>query len=158
MSDEILAEVSASAPRRVMGVVMLGGLGVLLLYIAFMTPPAPVWQVFLIVLGLASLWLAQVMWQVTAVTLILTPTELRDSDGTVLVRVEDVAAVDRGAFALKPSNGFMIKTHRPQARGWRPGMWWRIGRRVAVGGVTPGSQTKPMADILSAMLVRDRGL
>ena len=154
MSDEVLATVHASPPRRAMGFGTLAGLGVLLLYIAFMQPPALHWQVFLIVLGAGALWLAQHMWQVTGRHLELTATELRDSDGTVLARVEDIASVDRSAFAMKPSNGFSIKTHRPQARCWRPGMWWRIGRRVAVGGVTPGSQTRPMADIISMLIAR----
>ena len=157
MSDEILARVEASVPRRYLGLAMLVGLGALLLYIAFATPPALHWQLFLIVLGLLILWVAQLMWQATEGVLVLTRSELREEGGPVLARIEDIERVDRGAFALKPSNGFMIKTRRPQARGWRPGMWWRLGRRVAVGGVTPGSQTKPMADIIAALLTEDRG-
>ena len=152
MSQEVLATLHASPPRRVLGVGMQAGLGLLLLYIAFATPPALVWQVFLIVVGLGSLWMAQRMWQVTALHLVLTREALCDSEGTVLARIDNIASVERGPFALKPSNGFMIKTIAPQARGWQPGVWWRIGRRVAVGGVTPGSQAKPMADIIAILI------
>jgi hypothetical protein len=70
----------------------------------------------------------------------------------VLARIDDVVAVDRGMFAIKPSNGFMLKLKTPAPRAWHPGLWWRLGRRLAVGGVTPGSQTRPVADIISVMI------
>lgn len=152
MTEEVLATLHASPARRVLGVGMQAALGVLLLYIAFATPPALVWQIFLVVVGVASLWMAQRMWQVSAMHLVLTRTALTDSDGTVLARIDNIAAVERGPFALKPSNGFMIKTINSQDPGWRPGMWWRFGRRVAVGGVTPGSQAKPMADLIAILI------
>ena len=46
-----------------------------------------------------------------------------------------------------------LKTKTPAARRWEPGLWWRIGRRIGVGGVTPASQSKVMADLISARLV-----
>lgn len=155
MSDEILMEVGTSAVRRVIGVAMLTGLGVLMVYIAFATQTSVLWRIFLIVFGVAILWLSQRMWFATALRLQLTEHDLRDSDGTVLVRIEDVVKVERGNFSIKPSNGFMIKANSPQKLSWQPGLWWRMGRMVAIGGVTPGSQTKPMADIIAAM-VADR--
>ena len=45
----------------------------------------------------------------------------------------------------------MLKTRTPGPRVWRPGIWWRIGRRVGIGGVMPGHQTKAMAEILAAL-------
>lgn len=156
MSDEVLARVYASAPRRFLGVGMMAGLGGLMLYIAFATPPALQWQVFLLMIGGGALWVAQVMWQATSRHLVLTDQDLRDSEGRVLVTLDNVERVDRGAFAFKPSNGFIIRTRSKQERAWQPGLWWRFGRRVAVGGVTPSSQTKPMADIM-AMILADRG-
>ena len=92
------------------------------------------------------------MSQATASRLILTQDTLSDADGTVLANVKDIVAVDRGMLAAKPSNGFVLRLDRGAPSAWRPGLWWRFGKRVAVGGVTSGAQTKPMADILSAML------
>jgi hypothetical protein len=154
MSDEILATVRASAARRYLAVAALGLLSAMVLYLAISTSPDWPWRVFLFVLGLAALYATQALWSATALSLELTETELRDSSGVVLAKVEDIAVINRGTFAFKPSNGFMIKTKTKQARAWRPGIWWRLGRGVAVGGVTPGSQTKPMADILSALVAQ----
>lgn len=153
--DDILAVVDPRGPRRIIGITLLLVLGGLVLYLAFLQPPAnPLWQVFLIGMGLISLWFAYRMQEATTRKLYLTEAALTDSDGTVLARVEDIVAVNRGAFAIKPSNGFILTLKNPAPRVWQPGLWWRLGRRVAVGGVTPGAQARPMADIIAVMIAR----
>jgi len=154
MSDEILAIVEASAARRWMGVIMLAGLGGLLIYLALVAPPTPVWQVFLIVVGVLAVWMAERMRRATEHRIELTETELSFSDGQVIARVAEIEKVDRGVFAMKPSNGFMVRTSKPAGRAWRPGLWWRVGRRIGVGGVTSAGQTKAMSEILSALVAQ----
>ncbi len=153
MPDDILATAGASQPRRIFAVAVMAGLGVLLVWLALSAPPAnPFWTGFLVGLGVVALVLARRLWRATSHTLILRESGLYDSDGTTLALIEDIRKVDRGTFAMKPSNGFIVLLNRSAGRGWRPGLWWRFGRRVAVGGVTAGSQTKPMADILTLRL------
>ena len=153
MSSEILATVHASAPRRLFGVTLNIVLGLLLIYIALIKPPAHMgWQAFLVLLGVTVLWLGQKMWYATQRVIELTETELRDSSGEVIAYVDQIVSIDRGMLAFKPSNGFIFKVKTAQPRAWNPGLWWRFGRRVGVGGVTPGSSKKMMADILAAKL------
>jgi hypothetical protein len=152
MNNEVLAVVEVSPGRRWMGIIMLAGLGGLLIYVAFVAPPEPAWQAFLIVVGALALWMAERMHRATEHRIELTETELRTSEGQVIALVSEVVSIDRGILAIKPSNGFMIKTRQPGPRAWRPGMWWRIGRRVGVGGVTSAGQTKAMSEVLSALL------
>lgn len=152
--NEVLATVSASKGRRFLGLVSLGLLGIMLIYIAFVRPPELIWQIFLIVVGGVSLWMADAMRRATANVVELTPKGLRDSDGTVIAAIDDIEGMDRGFFAFKPSNGFLLKlrTGASAGRVWRPGLWWRMGRRVGVGGMTPNNQTKFMSDVLAAMM------
>ena len=152
--NEVLATVKASSGRRLIGLTSLGALGVFLAYIAFTSSPGLGWQLFLLVCGGAAIWMADRMRRATASVIELTPTELRDGDGTVIARVAVIEALDRGVFAFKPSNGFLLRTAAGTQDGnvWRPGLWWRIGRRVGIGGMTPGSQTKFMSEIISAMM------
>ncbi|MFC3616040.1 hypothetical protein ACFORG_20000 [Lutimaribacter marinistellae] len=157
MNGEVLATVEASAPRRWLGVGMLVLMGALLIYVAFATPPALAFQVFLLIVGGLSLWLAQRMMQATAHRIELTETELRSSTGEVIAKVEDVEAMDRGVFAFKPSNGFLIRTRTPAANAWHPGLWWRMGRRIGIGGVTPGGQAKFMSEALAALVMEREG-
>lgn len=151
--DEVMATVSASFTRRWMGVGALYAMGAFLMYLALTGSPAFGWRVFLIVFGFGSMWLADTMRRATGHVIELTREELRDSSGVVLARVDDIAKVDRGIFAFKPSNGFLIKlSTRTAGRVWRPGLWWRLGRQIGIGGVAPGYQTKFMSEMLAAML------
>lgn len=150
---EILATVMPSTPRRFAGLGMLLALGAMLTYVALATPPASfAWRIFLLAMGVAVLWLAEKMRRATLAGVELTREELRTTNGLTLVRLEDVAGVVRGSFSLKPSNGFSVITKSRQARGWAPGLWWRVGKRVGIGGVTAASQAKYMSEIMAALL------
>ena len=134
---------------------MLGLLGILLLCVALLQPFANIgWQAFLAALGAGALWLAERMWRSTAKPVELTEDALRTGDGEIIAMVDNIASVDRSMFAFKPSNGFMLKLKKGAPMRWRPGLWWRAGRYVGVGGVTPGAQARAMADVLSALLAR----
>lgn len=149
---EILAVLQASQPRRVLAVAMLAALGGLLIYLALTGGfPGLAVPALLILLGAAVLFLAQRILSATAGRLELTREALRDSRGEIVARVDEVAAVERGLFAFKPSNGFLVRTDRSLGARWRPGLWWRAGRRIGIGGVTPGPQGKVMAELLQVM-------
>lgn len=153
MDDEILAVVEASGLRRLMATGILGLLGVIVLYVALVQSPSVLgWQVFLIALGIVAIIGATRLWQATTSRLELTRDELRDSAGMTVTRIADIRNLDRGVFAFKPSNGFILRLKTGQPRAWRPGLWWRVGRRIGVGGVTPGSQGKFMAETIQELL------
>ncbi|WP_299952834.1 hypothetical protein [uncultured Roseobacter sp.] len=149
---DVLATIKASAGRRFLGIGLLSVLGVLVIYVAIASPPSFGWQIFLVALGITALLVADAMRRSTAHVLELTRTELRDSGGVVIADVAEITGIDRGAFAFKPSNGFLLRLKNTGPRNWRPGLWWRVGRRVGVGGMTPGRQTKYMAEIIAVML------
>lgn len=153
-SQDILANARASAPRRWLGIGMLASLGGLLIYVAFASPPASVgWQGFLLLLGLASVFLAERMRRATELTLNLTAEGVSDSNGVLVAGIDEIDGVSRGTFAAKPSNGFTIRLKTGGVRLWQPGVYWRFGRRVGIGGVLPGGQAKFMAEMLEALLV-----
>lgn len=138
-----------------MGVGTLLGLGFLLIYLAAARPPAEfIWTFLLLGVGVGSLALGYFMWTGTTHALELTDRGLVQSDGTVIAEMDNIASCDRGMFAFKPSNGFLIRLKASADHGWVPGLWWRIGKRIGIGGVTQPAHAKMMADTLSAMLVR----
>ncbi|WP_170381595.1 hypothetical protein [Ruegeria atlantica] len=157
MQQDVLATIRPSPARRWLGVGMLSIVGMLVLFVAFAQPPEPMWQVFLLAVGGAAFWLAQRMWKATSDSIELTQTELRTGAGLLIAKVEDIEAVDRGVFAFKPSNGFLLKTKESGENSWAPGLWWRLGRRVGVGGMTTAAETKLMSEVLSALTFPDRG-
>ena len=151
-AETVLATAKASLARRAVGLLSLAGLGLLLIYSALTRSPDPVWQTVLALVGLGFIAIAEVMRRATASAVELTEEALRDADGRVIVRMDEIARIDQGAFAVKPSNGFLLKTNRRVARGWRLGLWWSLGRRIGVGGMTPANETKLIAEIIRAKL------
>lgn len=158
-TDDVITELYASPTRRVLGVGMLLVLGGLLVYTGLAHPPAVLgWQVFLLGMGALSLWIAERMRQATTRGVQLTEAGLRGSDGEVIATMEDIHSVDRSIFVFKPSNGFVVRLKTSARARWMPGLWWRMGKRIGIGGVTPGGAGKIMADMLGAMLLkRDNG-
>ena len=158
--NEVLATIDPQPVRRVFTTGVVGLLGMILLYVAAATPPAdPAWLVFLIVMGLGALYLSWRVWLAMAVTLELTRTELREVGGRVLFTLDEVASVDRSAFAFKPAGGFLVRLKAPSARGraYAPALWWRLRARVAVGGATASAQAKPMADLIRIIIAERSG-
>ncbi|MDX8354393.1 hypothetical protein [Cognatiyoonia sp. IB215182] len=148
----VYASVHASPARRIFAYAVLFALGILVLYTALAHPPSIGWLVFLLAFGIGALWLAERLRRATLLRIDLTATDIRDSAGTVLATMDEIRAVDRGVFAFKPSNGFTLVMDTKMPRGWAPGLWWRLGRRVGVGGVTSAGQAKFMAEQIAFRL------
>jgi hypothetical protein len=154
-SPEVIARLSPSPVRRWFALGFSGVLGTLCLLLVLLRPPAePVWIVVLIALGAGSLWLARSLYQATGTWIELTGAGLRDGEGRIIAPISRIVAVERGAFAFKPSNGFLVRLSEPAGRAWQPGLWWRVGTRIGIGGVTPGAEGRMMADTLAALLYR----
>ena len=152
MSDgEILMTATSSPARRWAAIAMMTTLAGLLFSLALADPTTPAWRFGFAGVGLLSFWGATAVWQGTRDRLELTREVLRTGRGEILARVADVKSVDRGAFAFKPSNGFLVTTRAPGPRRWVPGLWWRTGRRVGVGGTLPSGETRAMAEVLTAL-------
>ena len=156
--DEVLSTLQASKPRRWFAVGVLSILGGMLIVLGFNTSAAGLgYQAFLLMIGVFALIEARRLWIATEQVLELTAAGLRLRDGEVLVAMDEIEGVDRGVFAFKPSNGFLLRTKTKGARVWAPGMYWRLGRRLGVGGVTTASQAKYMAEVISAVLAERDG-
>ncbi|MCM2560771.1 hypothetical protein M8756_03090 [Lutimaribacter sp. EGI FJ00015] len=153
MSETVVAQVACSMGRRLSSVVIVAGLGVTLLWLAVAEAPGGVfWRAILALMGVAALLFAGRVYRATDAVLLLTPEDLRDDRGRVLARVDEMAGVERGMFAFKPSNGFVLRLKSSAAPAWQPGLWWRWGNRLAVGGVPSGHMARAMADAIQITL------
>lgn len=147
----------ASQVKRFCAYVLMVIMGAVLIYTALAQPPALHWAIFLLVSGAALLWLAERLRKATQHGLLLTQVDLRDTSGKVIARLDDIRQIDRGALALKPTHGFTLLLTTRQQAGWAPGMWWRFGKRVGVGGVTAAAPVKKIAERITLFLQQRDG-
>ena len=152
--DGVLAVAGASTGRRMLACGVLYSLGALVIYLVLVEPPALILVILMLALGAAVLFLAERLRQATRVEITLRADGLTDSNGQVLARMDDIVSIDRGAFAFKPSNGFTLKLISKQPRRWAPGLWWRFGRFLGVGGAVSAGQAKFMAEQIALALAQ----
>jgi len=153
----ILARIHPPQAKRWFAIACVAALGGVLIWVAVAEPPEHAWAiVFLLGFGALSLWLAERMRQATAGRLTLTEAGLEDADGRLIAPIGRIVSVSRGAFAFKPSNGFVLTMDRGDGFAWQPGLWWRIGRRIGVGGVILGTEGKFMAEMVDVLLSERR--
>ena len=150
--DDILAQITVSAPRRIAAYAVQLGLGALLVYAGFAGFAGFVGSVVLFGLGVMILWGAERLRRASQLSIYLTDEGLFDTSGEKIAAFDDIASVSRGTFALKPSNGFALVMKTKQPRTWVPGLWWRFGHRVGVGGVTSAGAAKFMAEQIALRL------
>lgn len=148
----VLVRLAASAIRRVFAIGVIYLLGALLIWMALANTPAIGWAVLLIAMGVAVLWAAERMRRATTMQLELTEEGLRDTQGLWLAKWDNIEKVERGAFAIKPSNGFVLVLKEKPPRAWAPGLYWIVGHKVGVGGVTPMRETRFMGEQLALRL------
>jgi hypothetical protein len=157
MKHDELAVIEASIARRLVGVGALAGLAVVLVRAVIVNQPGLVWQGLMVVGAAFAAVAAMSMWRVTGGRIVLTPAGLINDDGQVLAPLDQIVRIERGAFAFKPSNGFTVLLSVPASLAWAPGLWWRAGRRLGVGGVTSGHQGRAMADKLAMLIAAREG-
>lgn len=151
---DVLATLNPRPARRWVAVVLQAALALLVMSLGVsILPQAPLPGGALLIVGGAVFWGAVRLYRATQAQVLLTREELTDSDGRLLARIEEIREIDRGVFAFKPSNGFLLHLYRPAGRVWVPGLWWRVGRFVGVGGVTSANEGKAMAELISMLIL-----
>ncbi|MCY3879053.1 MAG: hypothetical protein OXF74_07725 [Rhodobacteraceae bacterium] len=147
-----VAELKPSPLRRHFGIGALALLGCVLAYVSFTAGKTLPASMTLAIAAVLSVFVSIKMYAATRVSLLLSNDGIRTSEGELVAGLDNIQKVERGMFAFKPSNGFLLVLHSPMPRSWNPGMWWRFGRRIGIGGVTHRAEGKAMADAVTLLL------
>lgn len=155
VQEKVLARLACSPARRVLAAIFLALPGAILIWIAASSAEgSAVVRALSAALGAAALWGAWRVWGATMGEIVLTEAGLFDQTGRLLCPIGEIERVESGILAFKPSGGFMLRLARPAPPGWVPGLWWRRGRRMGVGGSVNARQAKAMAETIAVMVLR----
>jgi hypothetical protein len=157
-APRIIARITPPSARRWFAILSVAALGGVLIWLGLAHPPQDTWALlFLLGFGALALYLADRLRQATEGALDLREDGLFDRKGRLLAPAEAILAVNRGVFAFKPSNGFVLVLDRSLGFAWEPGLWWRVGRRVGVGGVITSAEGRFMAEMAETLINRRGG-
>ena len=157
MSNSVIAKLEASPVRRGLALFVMMLLGFLLLYLAITTYASFFYKVFLVFFVAAVFFMARAMQRGTSGHIELRDTGLFFENGHCLTLIDDITRVEHGAFAFKPSNGFVVSLTQKTHRAWVPGLYWAFGTKIGIGGVTAPSDAKFMADSLAVLIAGRTG-
>ncbi|WP_138464985.1 hypothetical protein [Poseidonocella sp. HB161398] len=153
MGTEALAQLYPSKTRIILTVLVLAAVAVVCLYVAAGEGgQGAAARLMLAAVAVAAALGAVAVWRSGARGLLLYPDRIAESGGDTVLWLADIARLERGAFAFKPANGVVVSLRRPGSLRWVPGLWWRTGARVGIGGMTPKAATKAFADLLERRL------
>lgn len=144
MSQTTPPVLAPTAFRTTTGIAVMAGIAFLLLRAA--RDQGLVMQALMIAIALGAVALALAIWRGRSDSLEWTDAGLIDAAGQVVAARDRILKIDRNPLSLKPSNGFTLQMTDPQPRAWRPGLYWRVGQRVGVGGLTSPVAAKALAD------------
>lgn len=113
---------------------------------------SPLTSLLMVMFVLGGGWLVRALLMSDASAIMFDGERLYDDAGTELCRFDEIADIERGMALFKPSGGFVVVLNTAKPRGWSPGLWWRWGRRIGIGGATPGRLAKHMADAITGAL------
>ncbi|SEV98219.1 hypothetical protein SAMN04488515_0506 [Cognatiyoonia koreensis] len=153
--DGIFAKITVSGARFQFAFLVQIALGLLLIYMAFISPAGIFGKAIIVVFGIAMLVQANRLRANAKREIWLTDEGIVTNDGTVLAAMDQIVSVSRGSFALKPSNGFSVTLREKHSFLWVPGLWWRFGTRVGIGGITSAGAAKFMAEQLSLRVAQE---
>lgn len=158
MGNDLLARLPVRGPRRVVAIASVGLLAAASVYLAISPGMPASARLFLFALGAIVGWGAWAIAKATEEDLLLTRAGLCTASGLMIAPMDNIVSVERGVFAVKPPSGFVIRLNSAMPLGWAPGVWWRIGRRIGIGGAVSGPDAKAMAEILELALADRAGL
>ena len=152
--EDMVCRLVPSLPRLWIGTFALAGVAGVVLWVAATGTFAPASRFLVAVLGAAMAFAAVKFFRSAGVALEFDGNTLSEVDGgRVLARLDNMRRIERGALAFKPSSGFLIVLKAKDAGNvWVPGIWWRIGRHVGVGGIVPSHAAKFMAEVIEMRL------
>lgn len=155
--DDPHLELRASKPRRVVACGGLVVIGAMFLWSGARDGElAGAARALMAGIGVLWLWGAFEMWRGTARSLRLTDAGLVDSSGTEVAALERIIAVERGMISMKPSHGMVLRLSAGAPARWVPGLWWRLGARVGIGGLTAKNDTRRFGDALELRVAAQR--
>lgn len=157
MENEELIRLTVKGPRRVAALVSLGLLGAIVLRLALFEAVSPGGQALLLGIAALVLYGAWRLFQATEVDLVLTTAGLVDAQGRILADIDNIDDVETGLFAVKPPSGFALRLKEPMPAAWAPGVWWRMGRRLGIGGAIPAPEAKALAQMIAVLVAKRRG-
>ena len=102
-----------------------------------------------------AFWFKRFLSQYSNVGFLINKMGLYDLHENLICRISDIQRVDSSPYTFKSANGFIIILKEKTSFQLVPGLYWRLGRRISVGGLISKNESKLLSTAVANFLEKN---
>ena len=105
---------------------------------------------FLLIPTIIFLWLCfrKFLKRYSKVGFLINQSGLFNLDGSVICEIGDIERIDVSPYTFKSANGFIVILKTKSSFKSIPGLYWRLGKRISIGGLVSKNESKFLSQTL----------
>ena len=91
---------------------------------------------------ISTLWFKKFISQHPKVGFLLNQEGIFNLDNSIVCRIEDIETIDTSPYTFRSANGFIVFLRERSTFKIVPGLYWRLGNRISIGGLVSKAESK----------------
>ncbi len=112
--------------------------------------------VLLPIVILQVVWLRKFLNHYSKIGFLINKVGLFDLNENIICKIDDIKRIDASPYTFKSANGFLILLDTKSSFKSIPGLYWRYGHRISIGGLVSKHESKYLAGILSDLVTNKK--
>ena len=94
------------------------------------------------------LWFRRFLKRFSKVGFLINQSGLFNLDGSIICEIGDIEKIDVSPYTFKSANGFIVILKTKTSFKSIPGLYWRLGKRLSIGGLVSKTESKFLSQAL----------
>ncbi len=104
---------------------------------------------FLILLTIVlGIWLKRFLKKFSKIGFLINELGIFNLDESIICKIENIKKIDVSPYTFKSANGFIIFQKTKGSFKIVPGLYWRAGKRISIGGLISKNESKFLSSTL----------
>ena len=99
-----------------------------------------------------AIWFRSFLQRYSKVGFLINQSGLFNLDGSIVCEIGDIERIDVSPYTFKSANGFIVILKTKSSFKSIPGLYWRLGKRLSIGGLVSKNESKFLSHTLSGFL------
>ena len=95
-----------------------------------------------------ALWFTRFLKRYSKVGFLINQSGLFNLDGSIICEIGDIEIIDVSPYTFKSANGFIVILKTKNSFKLIPGLYWRLGKRLSIGGLVSKTESKFLSQAL----------
>ena len=103
------------------------------------------------ILVISILWFRRFLSRYSKIGFVISTDGLFDLNMDLICTIDDIKKIDVSPYTFKSANGFIILLKTKSSFKSIPGLYWRVGKRISIGGLVSKNESKLLSGRLIEM-------